>query len=68
MIGPIQPDDVIFPKTNKVLEEVKEINRKIAKDSANISREMLLSSRGYQLKKLENSKAGFAKKVIDGSL
>lgn len=66
MIGPIQelPDEALMPKSNKVLDEIKEINRKTADEKANISRDMLLSRRGYQLKKLENSKAGFAKKVI----
>jgi hypothetical protein len=66
MIGPIQevPDEAIMPKSNKVLDEIKAINRKTADEKANISRDMLISSRGYQLKKLENSKAGFAKKVF----
>lgn len=60
MIGPIQPEYERMANSNNVLREIKEINGR----SANISMEMLLSSRGYQLKKLENSKAGFEKKVM----
>lgn len=33
------------------------------KTAENVPREMLLTRRGYQVKKLENSKAGFSKKV-----
>lgn len=33
------------------------------KSAENVPREMLLTRRGYQVKKLENSKAGFSKKV-----
>jgi hypothetical protein len=35
----------------------------VEKKSENLPREMLLTRRGYQVKKLENSKAGFSKKV-----
>lgn len=38
-------------------------NSSESQESQTLPREMLLSRRGYQVKKLENSKAGFAKKV-----